>query len=221
MEELDIKEILYEVWRNKSLIAIFLIIGIVVGVIYSAFFVTPMYKSSTTILLSKATTSNTTNNTITSSDITMNQKLVSTYSEIIKSKSVINQVKENLSVDISGSNISVQSKKDTELLEITVRYIEPVMAANIANNIVEVFTSKVKEVYNIENVSVIDVAEITNEPDNINMVKNVGMFAIGSLVIAALIIFVKMYFSNTIKSQEDAERLLGLPVLAVIPEIKE
>ena len=221
MEEIDIKEILYEAWRNKSLIAIFLIIGIVVGVIYSSFFVTPMYKSSTTILLSKATTNSTTNNTITSSDITMNQKLVSTYSEIIKSKSVINQVKENLNVDISGSNISVQSKKDTELLEITVRYIEPVMAASIANNIVEVFTSKVKEVYNIENVSVIDVAEITNEPDNINMVKNVGMFAIGSLVIAALIIFVKMYFSNTIKSQEDAERLLGLPVLAVIPEIKE
>lgn len=221
MEELDIKEILYEIWRNKTLIAVFLIIGIVVGVIYSAFFVTPMYKSSTTILLSKATTSTTTNSTITSNDITMNQKLVSTYSEIIKSKSVINQVKENLNVGISGSNISVQSKKDTELLEITVRYIEPVMAASIANNIVEVFTSKVKEVYNIENVSVIDVAEITNEPDNINMVKNVGMFTIGSLVIAALIIFVKMYFSNTIKSQEDAERLLGLPVLAVIPEIKE
>lgn len=221
MEEIDIKEILYEVWRSKLLIILLLIIGIVVGVIYSAFFVSPIYKSSTTIVLSKATTSSSASNTITSTDITMNQKLVSTYSEIIRSRSVINQVKENLSINISESNISVKSKENTELLEITVKYEEPVMAAKIANNIAEVFASKVKEVYNIENVSVIDVAEIPQEPDNINTVKNVGMFAIGALVIAIFIIFIKMYFSNTIKSQEDAERLLGLPVLAVIPEIKE
>ena len=221
MEELDIKELFYELKRNIAIIIIFLIIGIAGGIAYTKFLVTPMYRSSTTIVLSRTETGSSSASTITSNDITINQKLISTYSEIIKSRSVINKVKENLKINIEADDIIVQSKKNTELIEIIVRYNNPVMAAKIANNIAEVFTSKIKEVYNIDNVSVIDVAEVATEPDNVNIIKNVGMFSTVTLGFILLIIFIKVYFNNTIKNQAEAERVLGLPVLAVIPKMKE
>ena len=119
------------------------------------------------------------------------------------------------------SNISVQSKKDTELLEIGVSYANAEIAANIANTLAEVFAEKVKDVYKIENVSVIDFAEISEKPYNITIVKTTILYGLVSLFMACLIVFVKMYFNNTIKTQEEIEKLLGLPVLAVIPELKD
>lgn len=225
MEEIDIKELLYEFLKNKLFIIILLFIGICFGFVYSKFLVKPMYKSNTTIVLSKSLTENDVSGAITTSDITMNQKLVSTYSEIMKSRSVVREVIDRLDLDISQdeliSKISVKSKQDTELLEISVTYNNPVIAANIANTLGEVFTEKVKDVYNIENVSIIDVAEISDAPYNVNITKTVVIFAVVSLFIAFVTIFIKVYFNNTVKTEEEISKLLGLPVLAVIPELKE
>ena len=225
MEERDIKELLYEFLKNKLFIIILLFIGICFGFVYSKFLVKPMYKSNTTIVLSKSLTENDVSGAITTSDITMNQKLVSTYSEIMKSRSVVREVIDRLGLDISQdeliSKISVKSKQDTELLEISVTYNNPVIAANIANTLGEVFTEKVKDVYNIENVSIIDVAEISDAPYNVNITKTVVIFAVVSLFIAFVTIFIKVYFNNTVKTEEEISKLLGLPVLAVIPELKE
>ena len=186
-----------------------------------------MYKSVTTLVLSKVSDSNgeSTNGTITQNDITLNQKLVSTYGEIMKSRTVAKQVIDRLGLKVSEEelieSISIQAKKDTELLEISVSFSNPETAANIANTLAEVFTDKVKEVYQIENVSIIDKAEVNNDPYNVNMTKTIILFAFGFFVISCLVIFIKVYFNNTIKGPEDIERILGLPVLAVIPKFKD
>lgn len=227
MEELNIKELFYEFWQKKYFVLIMLVLGVALGMLYSSFLVTPMYKSVTTLVLSKVSDSNgeSTNGTITQNDITLNQKLVSTYGEIMKSRTVAKQVIDRLGLKVSEEelidSISVQAKKDTELLEISVSFSNPETAANIANTLADVFTEKVKEVYQIENVSIIDKAEVNNEAYNVNMTKTVIIFAFGFFIISCLVIFIKVYFNNTIKGPEDIERILGLPVLAVIPKYKE
>lgn len=229
MEEIDIKEIMYGLWKNKLIIIVILFLGIALGTLYQSFMVKPLYQSTTTLVLSKPTTAEGnqtgTSGTITSNDIALNQKLVSTYSEIMKSRTVAREVINKLGLKVSEeslmNNITVQSKKDTELLEISVSYSNATKAAEIANTLAEVFTNKVKEVYNIENVSIIDKAEVATAPYNISLMKTMILFSIGSFIIACLVVFIKMYFSNTIKSQEELEKLLGLPVLAVIPDLKD
>ncbi len=225
MEELDLKELLYEFWKKKFLVLVIVVIGIAAGMFYSQFLVKPLYKSTTTLVLSKPTNSETTSTGITTNDITINQKLVSTYSEIMKSRSVASSVKEKLSLSMSEAeiekSITVQSKKDTELLEISVSNEDPKTAATIANTLAEVFTDKVKEVYKIENVSVIDKAIPEEDPYNINLKKTIILFVIGSLFIAFVIIFATVYFNNTFKSPEELEKTLGIPVLAVIPRMSE
>lgn len=228
MEEIDIKEILYFIFKKKIFVILLTILGIVAGILYTKFLVTPMYAANTTVVLSKPTTATTsyitTDEAITQNDITLNSKLIATYSEIMKSRAVAQEVKETLGLDISEgslmSNISVTAKDDTEMLKIQVLNEDPVIAADVANTLSSVFKNKVKEIYNIENVTVIDKAIPSNSPNNVNYIKNAGIFGIMGLICSCGILFLIFYFDTKIKSKSEVEELLGLEVLAVIPEIK-
>lgn len=229
VEEIDIKEIIYYIFKKKVWVILCCILGLIAGVVYTKFFVTPMYSSYSTVVLSKPTdtsviSSTTTSEGITQNDITLNSKLVATYSEIMKSRAVASEVKEKLGLDISEealmSNISVTAKDDTEMLKIQVSNEDPVVAANVANSLSEVFSSKVKEIYNIENVTVIDTAIASSSPYNVSYAKNAAIFGMVGLVLSCGVLFVIFYFDTTIKSKSEVEDLLGLEVLAVIPDIK-
>ena len=230
MEELDIIELLYALKKRIKYIVIAVVICALVGFIYSKFLVTPMYKSSTTFVLSKSTESNvqvenTSSEAITQNDITLNSKLVSTYSEIIKSKTIAKEVIDTLGLDMTvenfKSNVTVTSKDDTELIEITVSNENGKIAADIANSLAEVFREKVYEVYKIDNLSIIDVAEEATEPYNIGTVKNIVLFAMVGLVLSCGIIFLIVYFDDTIKDEKDIEALLNIPVIASIPRLED
>ena len=99
MEEIDLKEFVMLFWNRKVSIILITVIFMVIGIIYSVGFVTPKYTSSTTLLLATSENSNSKTNTITTSDITLNSKLVSTYSELVKSKNVTRQVITNLGIE--------------------------------------------------------------------------------------------------------------------------
>lgn len=227
MEELDLKELLNIFWSKKLQIILIVAIFIVIGIIYTIGFVTPMYSSYTTLLL--ATVGSTTGessatNSITTTDITLNSKLVSTYSELVKSKKVLRQVISNLGIEINEdslrNNVKVSSVKDTELIQITVTNINPSYASKIANEIAKVFSEKVGEFYNINNIQIVDEAEVSTAPSNVNHTKDVIIFALAGLVIAIMYVLIANMLDTTIKTAEDIEKGFGVPVLASIPLIE-
>lgn len=226
MEELDLKELFNIFWNKKLQIVLIIAIFAVIGVIYTIGFVTPMYSSSTTLVLATANNTQGTEqtNSITTTDVTLNSKLVSTYSELVKSKNILRQVISNLSINVSEealrNNVKVTSVKDTELIEITVSNENATYAAKVANEIAKVFTEKVKEIYNINNVHVVDEAEVSNAPSNINHMKDVIIFAFIGFVIAAAYVLIANMLDTTIKSPEDIEKGFGIPVIASIPLIE-
>lgn len=224
MEEIDLKELLNMFWEKKLQIILITLIFMIVGILYTVLFTTPMYSSSTTFVLVSAgnnSTSSESSSSITASDITMNSKLVANYSVLIKSDNVIRQVISNLGININGNylkkHINVKSVNDTEVIEITVTTEEPKTSAKIANEIVKVFTGLVKETFNIENVKVIDVAEPSGSPSNINHVKDVIIFIFIGLVVSAGYILVANMLDTTIKTAEDVEKEFKVNVLANIP----
>ncbi len=225
MEEIDFKEFFYSFKKKIGLIICVTLIGLCIGVIYSLFFVTPMYKSSITLVLAKSG-SETSDSSITQSDITLNQKLLSTYSEIIRSRSVAREVIkdlniQNMTIEQFISNISVNSKEGTEIMQITVKNVDPELAAKFATALSISFTKKVQEVYKIDNVSVIDEAEIAAKPFNMSFIKNAAIFTAGSFALICGIIFLMIYFNNTVRDEEEIERLLNLNVIAIIPKIDD
>lgn len=225
MEELDLKELFNLFWNKKLQIILIVLIFIVLGVIYTVGFTTPMYTSSTTLLLAgteKQEGQAQTTNSITATDITINSNLVSTYSELVKkSKNVLSQVISNLGIDINEDelrkNISVTAVKDTELIEIAVTTQNPEYAPRIANETAKVFIQKVAEFYNINNVHIVDEAELSQEPSNINHQKDIIIFAFIGLVVAVVYVLVANMLDTTIKTAEEIEKYFKVPVLASIP----
>lgn len=229
MEDIDLKELFMIFWNKKIQIILFIILFAIIGGIYTIGFIKPMYTASTTLVLATSSGENTQDatNSITTTDVTLNSKLVSTYSELVKSKKVLRKVISNLNIDVKEEslrkNITVSSVKDTELIEITVSNEEPIYATQIANEIANeianVFSEEVNDIYNINNIHVVDTAEIPKEPSNINVSKNVILFAFVGLVIAIIYALIANMLDTTVKSAEEIEKNYGIPVIATIPLI--
>lgn len=222
MEELDLKETFNIFWTKKVSIILITLIFIVIGAIYSFIYVSPVYKSETSLILATSATGTETNaETITTSDITLNNNLVSTYSELIRSKTVLRKVIDNLNINKTESglkaNVSVSAVKGTQLIQINVTDSNPNTAKIIANELAKVFMDKVGEIYKINNIHVVDVAETQTEPYNINHIKDFGMAAIAGLVVAAMYVIIANMIDTTVKTKEDVEKKLGLTVLVNIP----
>lgn len=221
MEELDLKELLMLFWNKKIKILLIVAIFIAIGIIYTIGFVTPVYTSSTTLLLAKSENSKDSTGTITTTDITLNSKLISTYSVLIKSKSVLRPVISNLSMDISEeeleNSIKVSQEKDTEIIRISVTNEDATTASKLANEIAKVFTERVTDMYKINNVQVVDQAEISTAPSNVNHAKDIMIFAFIGIVVAAMYVLIANMLDTTIKSAEEVEKEFKVPVLASIP----
>lgn len=222
MEELDLKELLLVFWEKKVEIILIITIFATIGVAYSLIFVTPTYKASTTLLLATNSSSGTEGTSITTTDMTLNSKLVSTYSELVKSsnkiiRTVISNLNLNISEDELKDSISVTSKTNTEVIEITVKNENPTLAAKIANEMAKVFIGDVKEYYGIENVHIVDEAEVPQNPSNINPTKDVAMFIFVGVAISVVYVIIASMLDTKIKSEGDIEKITGCRVLVTLP----
>ena len=225
MEELDLKELFLIFWNRKLEILLIILISLIAGIIYSYFYLQPVYKASTALILvqSSATVDEEGQTSITQTDLTLNSKLVSTYSEIMKRKSVLSKVVSNLGMPESSmasikQNISVKAVSDTEIIEITAKNQDPEKAALIANEIAKVFSEKVVEIYNISNIYILDRAEAETNPCNINHSKDLVIFAFIGIVISIIVCLISNMLDTTIKTEEDVEKTTGLLVLTSIPD---
>lgn len=226
MEELDLKELLSLFWSKIFQIIVIVLITTGVGIIYTYGFTTPKYSSSTTLVLtgSEKSASSESANSITTTDVTLNSKLVSTYSVLVKSSKVLRQVISNLGIDVNEEtlrkNITVKAEEDTEVIRITVTNENAAYSAKIANEIAKIFSGMVSEIYNINNIYIVDEAEVSNTPSNIHHSKDVVIFGFMGIVIAIMYVLVANMLDTTIKTPEDVEKGVGLPVLVTIPYIE-
>ena len=222
-EDIDIKRILEIILSKKLLIVLILLFSILFGYAYSYYYKKPEYKSSVTILL--VADENKTNKELTQTDLNINNGLISTYSSIAKSTNVVKKTIENLELNMSAS--SLQKKIDakqidsTQFLKISVTNANPELAKNIANELANVFTQQIKEIYNLQNISIVDEAEVESTPCNVNHMKDIIMFAFAGLFLAMVSVVAIFMFDDTIKSEEDIEKNVKLKAIGTLPVDKE
>ncbi|MBR3897714.1 MAG: polysaccharide biosynthesis tyrosine autokinase [Bacilli bacterium] len=222
MEEINIKDFFDYLKKYVLLIIIISILLISFTFIYDKVLKKPMYTTYTTIVLVKSDTASVTGSSeaISQSDILLNQNLVSTYSQIIKSKLVLKKVIKNLNLDYSVSelskNIKVEALEDTEILKISVSDLKPEKAAEIANDIAEVFSDEIKKIYKINNVSVIDDAQISYEVSNNTLKRDIALALLVSVFGTAAIVFIRFYFDDSIKLSDNLEQEIDMPIIAKV-----
>ena len=219
MDEIDLGALLVHFVERLYIIFIVVVICLIGGLGYTVFLKEPLYKSDVNLIIVNKDN----NSSALQSEIIANQKLASTYRELIGSRRILKQVINNLELDYSydklNDMISVENVNGTEILKITVASKNSKEAKEIANEIALIFQQEIINIYNLENVSIIDKAEIAKEPYNINIVKDSIIYIGLGLVLSCGIIFMIYYFDNTIKSVEQVEKYLGLPVIGAIPVV--
>ena len=140
---------------------------------------------------------------------------------------VIYERAERISVILAKINIlfrksiEVTSITNTEIIKITVSDTDKKLAAKIANETAEVFSKEIPELYSISNVNILDTAEEASSPSNISVMKQSAIFLIAGLVLGCAIVFVIYYFDRTVKTTEQVELKIGLPILGTIQDIKK
>lgn len=216
--EIDVKELLKFFISKIKIIILCTFIFAIIGVIYVNFIIVPMYHSSTTLIL--VSNDNSQNSTMLQSEVTLNKNLVATYSEIVKSRTVLTKVIDELHLDTDVANLSnqitVTSVENTEIIKIEVSDESAEKARKIAETTAEVFKDEVQKIYNLTNVSVVDKAYLAEKPYNINPIKQLTIFTCAGIVAGAFILFLIFYFDTSIKSSEEIEEKLSLPVVGKV-----
>lgn len=218
MEEINLKDF-FDYYKKYILIIIIVMLLSAVGVLsYNIWLKKPLYTTSTTVVLVKKEDGK--NSSTDLNDINLNQKLVSTYSQIVKSKLVLNQVINNLDLDYSYSELSkeidVKAVDNTEIIRITVTDENAKEAVVIANNVAEVFIKEINKIYNMDNVSVIDEAEVSYIPSNDHLYRDIALALVASFVLMSGLVFVIYYFDDTLRDIESIEKEIELPCIAKV-----
>ncbi len=218
--EIDLKEIFYMLQKRWVLITGITVSALIISAIVSFFILTPIYQASTTMIVSYKQNQE---SIMTYNDLQTSQKLVATYTEIVKSELVSDAVINKLNLELSPKElidkISVSQVGQTEILKLTVKDEDPELATLIANTIAQVFQEDIGQMMEVDNVSTIDIAKVPENPTSPNKMMNIAIAGVLGLVISVGLVFVLEFLDRTYKTPTDVERHLGLPLIGAIPDM--
>lgn len=218
--EIDLREIFYALKAKILLILMVALIGACVAAAYTQFLMTPIYSSTSSMLvLSKETT-------LTSlADLQLGASLTSDYTVLITSTPVLEQVIENLNLDMTTEQlkdtVTINNPTDTRILEITVDNADSTLAKDIVDEIANVSSSYIGDKMEVIPPKIIEVGKIATVRTSPSVKKNTALGFLLGFVACAAVVVIFAVMDDTIKTEEDIEKYLGISVLAKVPDRKD
>lgn len=183
--------------------------------------ITPIYDAQATIFIGKDASNF---GEINLSALYAGDRLIVDYQELVKTYQVLESVVEKLKLDTSADvlrgKVQIQTVEESRFAYIKVSDPSPEMAMVIANTTAEVLKQKAGEIIGIKDISVVDKAKKPQYPSSPSTSRNVAIAGILGVMVALFIIFLNMMLSNRIEKDEDIEKIVGLPVIGIIPKFK-
>ncbi len=218
-EVIDLTEILSAVRQHLLELIFVTLVAALVGFTASKFLMNPKYDSSALMIVN---TRQDVNANVTSDQINSATKLVSTYSIIIKSDTVLQQVIDNLGLNLTyaklNKRVTVAAVDDTQVMKITVQSDSPEWARQVCEQIITVAPDVIKEAVEAGSVKVISNPSLATEPVSPNIMKNTMLAAAVGFVLVISIIVLQVLLDNKINTEEDVTKYLDMTVLGVIPQ---
>ncbi|KAA9014194.1 YveK family protein [Niallia endozanthoxylica] len=223
-ETISLRELFAVLRKRLSMIVIITVLATVASGVVSYSFLKPVYQASTQILVSQAAAGSLAS--IAGMSFDNDAKYIETYNVILKSPYILDQVIEELDLDTSAqglnSHINVTQEGDSQVVSIAVQNENPAKAVTIANEIAKVFQREISALMRIDNIHILTPAEMPENPTPIKPqpVLNMAIALVVGLMASVGIAFLLEYLDNTIKNEQDIEKLLGLPVLGAVNTIE-
>lgn len=216
--KIDLLELLMVMKKHLAAILLAGIVGLVIMFAYTSFLVTPLYSASSMMYVMP---DNSNSNSSTLSDMQVGQQLTSDYSSMIESRSFMEDVikKLNLTIDYQKllEKVEVTNPTSSRILQVTVNDPNPQTAADIANEVASVAESKLKEITGMQAIKIYEEAAVPEKPSSPSLKKNCALGLLAGIVLAMAVITVLYLMDDTIKTEDDIEKYLGMTTLAVLP----
>ncbi|APZ49241.1 hypothetical protein BW721_05865 [Jeotgalibaca sp. PTS2502] len=218
-EEISLEELAVILKHKSKLIVFMSLLGIFISGAYTFFFVTPMYESTTRIVVNQ--TQNT-NQNITNTDIQTNLNLINTYQSIIKEpiilEAVINEIGNSLTINELGEMINVQTETNSLVFGISVKNDNPYTSSELANLIAHSFEDKIGSILDVQSVTILSEATPNLNPVSPTPVLNVSIGFILGFIVGILLAFITEYTDKRVKDIKALEDL-GLTNLGSVLEM--
>ncbi|TCI21712.1 YveK family protein [Exiguobacterium sp. SL-9] len=216
-ETISLGELFSILKRSKWLIASLAIIAALIAFLVSSFVISPTYEASTQVLVAPKQSEQ----SIDLGQVQSSINLVNTYRVIIQSPAILEQVQENVigAPDNIANLITVNSEQNSQVINIKVQHTNPVLATDIANEISDVFSTEVPELMSVDNVKVLSNASVPMLPVSPNILLNTAIATVLGMMIGVAMAFLRVVLDRRIKTEQDVETILELPVLGSIPVI--
>jgi len=226
-DEIDLLEIL-EIIKEKFFL--FLTIGILCctsAYLITHFLIKEEFTATAKMIVVQKSDSSSQQSSYTYSDSQISQKLVSTYSQIIMSEAISDQVISELDlfnkyeIDSKAYNniVTVSAANNTEVFNIEVVTNDPELSADIANKVAEVFKDKIYDIMQIENVTTLTEAKVPTQKSGPSTMKNMLIGAAIGVVICGIIGLITLLTDKKVKTEEDVKKIFDYPIIGTIPEI--
>lgn len=217
--EIDLLELLMVMKKHLAAILLAGIVGLVIMFAYTSFLVTPLYSASSMMYVMPDNSNSMNSSTL--SDMQVGQQLTSDYSSMIKSRSFMEDVikKLNLTIDYQQllEKVEVTNPTSSRILQVTVNDPNPQTAADIANEMASVAESKLKEITGMQAIKIYEEAAVPDRPSSPSLKKNCALGLLAGIVLTMAVITILYLLDDTIKTEDDIEKYLGMTTLAVLP----
>jgi capsular polysaccharide biosynthesis protein len=216
-EEIDLLEILLEFKKRIVVILAATILGGAIAAAYSFLALTPQYTSTAMMyILSKETT-------LTSlADLQIGSQLTKDYKVIVTSRPVLEEVVDQLDLDITyktlKKKVTIDNPTDTRILSISATDSDPELAKKIADQVAATSSEYIGDIMEMVPPKMIESGEIPTEKSSPSHSKNIMLGMIAGLVLMCGLITLEVVLNDTIRTEEDVAKHLGLTVLASVPE---
>lgn len=221
---LDLREIFHIIWKKLWIILLITILTTAATGAASYFLLTPKYEATSTIIIGNSSKA-AEEYGYDYNDVLMFQQLAKTYQEIAESRTVAQNAARKLGQDVTPQElqgkITVTTRTDTQVMEITAESTVREDAQQTANAVSNAFVEEAMRIFPSGNVQVMDRAILPLSPASPKPILNMAIAFFLGLMISLGIIFLKEYLDNTVKTENDIQRLLNTPVIGIIPRYRE
>ena len=221
-DSFDLLDFLKQIKKNLIFLILAMILTGSAGFCISKYLIEAQYESAVMMIVNTRQDSS---GTVTNDNIQSAQNLVSTYSIIVKSNSVLNEAIQKLDLPMDYEELKqkvyINAVDDTQVMRVAVRDSDPKRAENILKEIVKIAPDRIVDAVEAGSCKVISQAVTGNSPVEPNVIKNTMLAAAIGLVLSVMIVAMVQLFSiKKIIDDDDVQKYIELPVLGVIPEVE-
>ena len=215
--EIDLGELFKVLKKNILLVLVISVLCAAIGLVSSMFLINKKYSSEATIYITPKVTEQ---GTIDYNSIQTNSRMVNNYMEILKGETILAKVADQVGMESYEevlNTLTVSNPENTELISVSSETTDSELSQQIVSLVISTFTEDMMDILNLNNVTIINDAKVNENPVSPSVSRYTILgFAVG-LVISCGYVFITFLFDKRLRTREEAENFLGVPVLATVP----